>query len=516
MKILIADKISPKGVELFKDQVGYDVVEAYGSSPEEILKLVKDVDAIAVRSETKVTADVIAAAPCLQGVGRAGVGVDNIDIEAATERGVIVMNTPGGNTIATAELTFTHMLCATRPIVQAHATMKAGGWDRKKYAGRELRGKTLGVCGLGRIGSEVAKRAQVFGMNILAYDPFLTDGKAQSLGLEKVSLKELFAQSDYITVHMPLNDDTRGMINRDAFALMKDGIRIFNCARGGIIDEAALVEAVENGKVAAAGLAVYEDEPLAEDSPLRKLENVVLTPHLGASTAEAQESVGVEVAEQMIEVLNGGMVRNAINMPSVDPKALEALKPYLALGEALGSFIQQLGGDTIESLKITYYGRITELDTLPLGRAIQRGFLRKIVDRVNDVNAPRKLEALGVKVETTSSSTHTSYMELVEVETIDANGKHRTVGGTLFTRRQTPRIVHIDGYGVEVNTQGILLVLKNKDVPGIIGFIDQSRGNNPLGRAHTRHCKLVSQMLVQGFLAAQHTLKIEVFAGMTA
>lgn len=471
MKVLVADKISPKGVELFKAQPGYEVVEAYGSSPEQILELVADVDAIAVRSETKITAEVMDAAPKLKVVGRAGVGVDNIDINAATERGVIVMNTPGGNTIATAELTFTHMLCGTRPIVQACARMKEGGWDRKKFSGNELLNKTLGVCGLGRIGGEVAKRAQSFGMAVLAYDPFLTDSRAQTLGLKKVDLDALFEQSDYITVHMPLNDDTRGMLGNNAFAKMKDGVRVFNCARGGIIDEAALVEAVQSGKVAAAGLDVYESEPLAEDSPLRKFDNVVLTPHLGASTAEAQESVGVDVADQMVDALNGGMVRNAINMPSVDPKALEALKPYLSLGEALGTFVQQLGGETIESLKITYFGKITELDTLPLSRAVQRGFLRHIVDRVNDVNAPKKLDELGIKVDTTSSSTHTSYQELVEVQTTDATGKTRTVGGTLFTRRQLPRIVHIDGHGVEVNTSGILLVLKNHDVPGIIGFI---------------------------------------------
>lgn len=471
MKILVADKISPKGVDFFKAQQGYNVVEAYGSSPEQILELVKDVDAIAVRSETTVSAEVIAAAPNLKVVGRAGVGVDNIDIEAATERGVIVMNTPGGNTIATAELTFTHMLCGTRPIAQANATMKSGGWGRKQYSGFELLGKTLGICGFGRIGAEVAKRAKAFGMTVVAYDPFLTDSRAESMGISKVSLDDVIAQSDYITVHMPLNDETRGMIGKDAFAKAKDGVRVFNCARGGIIDEAALVEAVESGKVAAAGLDVYEGEPLAEDSPLRKLDNVVLTPHLGASTAEAQESVGVEVAEQMVEALNGGTVRNAINMPSVDAEALEALKPYLSLGQALGTFIQQLGGEGIESLTITYYGKITKLDTLPLSRAIQRGFLKHIVDQVNDVNAPKKLEDLGIKVETTSSSTHTSYQELVEVQTIDSTGKSRTVGGTLFTRRQEPRIVHIDHHGLELNTKGTLLVLKNQDVPGIIGFI---------------------------------------------
>lgn len=484
MKILVADKISPKGVELFKAQPGYQVVEAYGSSPEQILELVKDVDAIAVRSETKVTAEVIAAAPKLKVVGRAGVGVDNVDIDAATERGVIVMNTPGGNTIATAELTFTHMLCGARPIAQANATMKAGGWDRKKYTGNELNGKTLGVCGLGRIGAEVSKRAQAFGMTVLAYDPFLTENRAQSLGLAKVDLNDIFTKADYITVHMPLNDETRGMIGTEAFAKMKNGVRVFNCARGGIIDEQALVEAVKSGKVAAAGLDVYVDEPLAKDHPLRSLDQVVLTPHLGASTEEAQESVGVEVAEQMIEALAGGTVRNAINMPSVDAKSLELLKPYLALGEALGTFIQQLGGECVEKLTISYYGKIVELDALPLSRAIQRGYLKHISDRVNDVNAPKKLQELGVEVDIVKSNADTPYAELIEVQTIDANGKKRTVGGTLFTRRQIPRIVHIDGHGVEVSTSGILLVLKNQDVPGIIGFLGTTLGEDGVNIAN--------------------------------
>ncbi len=490
MKILVADKISPKGIELFKAQPGYDVVVAWevmpdwSAAPEQVKQLIADADAIAVRSETKVTADVIAAAPNLKVVGRAGVGVDNVDIDAATERGVIVMNTPGGNTIATAELTFTHMLCGARPIAQANATMKAGGWDRKKYGGTELNGKVLGVCGLGRIGAEVSKRAQAFNMTILAYDPFLTESRAQSMGIKKVELTEIFKQADYITVHMPLTDDTRGMLGKDAFAQMKDGVRVFNCARGGIIDEAALIEAVNGGKVAAAGLDVYEDEPLAEDSPLRSLDKVVLTPHLGASTAEAQESVGVEVAEQMVEALAGGTVRNAVNMPSVDAKTLEVLKPYLKLGEALGTFIQQLGGECIEKLTLTYYGKIVDLDALPLSRAIQRGYLKHIADRVNDVNAPKKLAELGVEVQTVKSSSETSYTELVEVQTVDAKGKTRTVGGTLFSKAQRPRIVHIDGYGVEVSTSGILLVLKNQDVPGIVGFIGQTLGEDKVNIAN--------------------------------
>jgi len=472
MKILVADKISPTGVDYLRQQEDCEVVEAYGSSPEELLQLVADVDGIAVRSESKITPEILAAAPKLKVVGRAGVGVDNIDIEAATERGVIIMNTPGGNTIATAELTFTHMLCGTRPVAQAYQSMREGRWDRKILTGQELNGKILGICGLGRIGTEVARRAQAFGMDVLAYDPFLTSSRAKSLGLEIVNLSDLCQRADYITVHMPLTDETRHMIDTAAIASMKDGVRLFNCARGGIIEEKALVDGLKSGKVAAAGLDVFEDEPLAETSELRKIDNLVLTPHLGASTREAQESVGVEIAQQMYEAIKGGVVRNAINMPSVDPRDLKVLAPYLHLGEQLGTFIQQISKDLVETLRITYYGKIIDLDALPLSRAIQRGYLRCISgERINDVNAPKKLESLGIQVEVIKSNRDCGYTELIEVQAVEETGKVRTVCGTLFGLSQKPRIVSIDQHGLEVNTDGTLLVLKNKDVPGIVGFI---------------------------------------------
>ncbi len=471
MKILIADRISPIGVDLFKARKSFEVIEAYGSSPEEMLELARDVDAIVVRSDTKITAEIIAAAPNLKVVGRAGVGVDNIDIEAATESGVIVMNTPTGNTIATAELTFTHMLAGTRPIVQACARMREGGWDRKKFTGSELNRKTLGILGIGRIGAEVAKRAMAFQMSVLTYDPYLTESQANSLGVKQATLDEVIEKADYITVHMPLTAETRHMLNADAFGRMKEGVRIFNCARGGIIDESALVEALESGKIAAAGLDVYEDEPPAEDSRLRRIPNLVLTPHLGASTKEAQENVGIDVAKQMIEALTGGMVVNALNMPSVDPKVLEKLGPYIKLGEKIGTFSQQLAPEGVEKITVRYYGKVIELDTLPLTNAIQRGYLREISDNVNNVNAPKKIERLGIVNEQVKSSTHADFNELIEVEVLCKGGKARTIGGTLVGKNQTPRIVTIDGHSVEVNSDATLLVLKNKDVPGIVGFI---------------------------------------------
>ncbi len=469
MKILVADPISPVGVERLKACEGFDVQEAYGSSPEKILELAVDAAAIIVRSETQVNAEVIAASNNLQVVGRAGVGVDNIDLEAATEAGVIVMNTPGGNTVATAELTFTHMLCGARPISQAVASMQEGRWDRKVYLGSELRGKTLAVLGLGRIGAEVAKRAKAFDMEVIAYDPYLTEARARELEIEKVELDDAFARADYLTVHMPLTDDTRGMVNADAFAKMKDGVRVFNCARGGIVDEDDLKVALESGKVAAAGLDVYGEEPLSEDHPLRGTKNLNLTPHLGASTKEAQENVGLEIAEAVIDVLKTGRIRHAINAPSVDPKDLELLRPYLELARCLGAFVQQLGPAGVDSLSITYRGKIVDLDTMPVTRAVQLGFLKGIAgDDVNDVNAASKMKRLGIEVTSTKSTSPADYSELIEVEAA-TDGKRATVAGILVGTARTPRIVQVDGEPIEANPEGVLLVVRNVDKPGIVG-----------------------------------------------
>mgnify|MGYP000043385323 FL=1 len=472
MKIVIADRIAPAGVDFLKEQPDCEVVEAVGLSPEELAPHLADAEGIAVRSETKVTAALMDAAPRLRVVGRAGVGVDNIDIETATERGIVVMNTPGGNTVATAELTFSHLLCSFRPLPRADLSMKEGRWDRKVLSGAELHEKVLGVCGLGRVGTEVARRALAFGMRVLAYDPFLTQSRADSLGVENVAWERLCEEADVITVHMPLTDETRHLVNREAIARMKDGVRLLNCARGGIVEEEALREALESGKVAAAGLDVYETEPLPADHPLRTTEGLVLTPHLGASTREAQENVGLEIVQQMLEALRGGMVRNALNMPSIDPRDLKVLSPYIQLGEKLGTFVQQLCSGIVERVRITYFGKIVDLDAMPISRAIQRGFLRQISGgNINDVNAPRKLARLGVEVEIVKSSRDSGFTELIRVQATEENGKTRTVDGSLFGLKQHPRIVSIDGHGLEVNTAGTLLVLKNEDVPGIVGFL---------------------------------------------
>ena len=484
MKVLVADKISPKGVAYLRQQPGIEVIEAYGSSPEKVLELVKDVHAIAVRSETKITAEVFAAAPLLKVVGRAGVGVDNVDVEAATNHGVVVMNTPAGNTIATAELTFSHIICGARPVPQAAASMKAGQWDRKNFAGIELFRKTLGIVGLGRIGGEVAKRAQAFGMRVLAYDPYLAPSRAQAMQVEGVTLDELLTQSDYITVHMPLTDDTKYMIDEAAFEKCKKGVRIFNCARGGIIKETALLAALKSGKVAAAGLDVFEEEPLAKDSEFRSLPNVVLTPHLGASTAEAQESVGIEIAEQIADVLNGGVIRNAVNVPSIDAQTMKVLGPYLDLGAKLGTLVQQIAPAQVAQLRITYWGKLVDLDSNAVTRSIQRGFLRRISgEEVNFVNAPVLIERLGVRVEVVKSTDDSGYSELIQVEVIAPDDSVYSAAGTLIGRSNQPRIVNINGREVEVAADGKLLVLENLDQPGMVGEVGTILGKDKVNIA---------------------------------
>ena len=482
MKILVADKISSIGVDFLKQQEGFEVVEAYGLYKEDyskFLETAKGSSAIIVRSDSKVTREVIeAAAPELKAIGRAGVGVDNIDAEAATDHGVVVMNTPGGNTIATAELTFTHMLCGARPVAQGAQSMRDGRWDRKILGGSELFKKTLGVCGMGRIGAEVAKRAKAFGMNVLAYDPYLSANKAEALGVKAVELEELFKESDYITVHMPLTDATRNMINADSIALMKDGVRLFNCARGGIINEEDLLAALESGKVAAAGLDVYASEPLAEDHPLRSAKNINLTPHLGASTEEAQESVGIEIAESVTSVIRGGGIRNAINMPSLDEQTLKTVGPYLDLCSALGSLVQQLALEKIEKLKITYFGKIVDLDANSLTRGILKGFLKDISSNANFVNALVIMERLGLNVDVLKSSQETDYTELIRVEAEYANGECVSAEGTLIGKGNSPRVVSVNGREVEVEPHGCMLVIANSDELGIVGKVGNIIGKD--------------------------------------
>lgn len=475
MKILVADPISDKGIELLKSNPAFQVDKKVGLKEAELCAIIGDYDALIVRSQTKVTRKVIEATKRLKLIGRAGVGVDNVDVDAATQRGIIVMNTPGGNTISTAEHAFALMLALARRIPQAHASMKAGQWDRKSFEGTELRGKTLGIIGMGRIGSEVAKRAIAFGMRVLAHDPFLSPTRAKTLQVEMVELDRLYKESDFITLHVPVTDQTRGMINKDAIARMKKGVRIINCARGDIIVQADLFEALKSGKVAGAALDVYEKEPPV-NLPFRELENVVLTPHLGASTREAQESCGTEIAEQVAEALTGGTIRNAVNMPSIEAKVLAALQPYITFGEKLGRLLAQLCPRRVERLAVEYFGKAAELETSPITRAVLKTFLENAEGGdVNYVNAPSIAHQLGIRVEEIKSSEPIDYAELISVRA-EANGTVVSAAGTFYGKN--PRIVRINDMPVEVVPSGVLFIIHNQDRPGVVGWIGTVMGKH--------------------------------------
>jgi D-3-phosphoglycerate dehydrogenase len=479
MNILICDPISPKGIALFQ-QCPHFIVTVLKErlKEEQLLPLVADVDAMVVRSETKITKGIIAAAPNLKVVGRAGVGVDNVDVEAATARGIVVMNTPSGNTISTAELTFSMLMSLARKIPQANASMKAGEWNRKAFQGVELYNKTLGILGMGRIGTEVARRAIVFGMRVLAYDPYLTISRANALQVELVELDEIYARCDFITVHMPMSDETKGMINAAAFAKMKPGARVLNCARGGIINEKDLYDAIKGGKIAGAALDVYETEPLPKEFPLRDLPQVIMTPHLGASTEEAQENVGIEVAEAITDFLVNGAVRNAVNLPNLDAKTYAQVKPYLALGEKLGRLLAQLAPKRNDRLVVTYGGKATEAPTDPITRFVLKGFLESAGGKdVNQVNVRALAASLGLRVEEIKSNEETDFNEWLHLAVYSGDQKF-SAGGTLYGSKHQPRIVRLNGQPVEIVPEGVLLLMTNKDRPGIVGYIGTIMGRH--------------------------------------
>ena len=466
MRVLVCDNVSPKGVACLEAAPELDVVVVDGGLTDELLA---EAEAIIVRSATKVTPEVMAKAPKLRVVGRAGVGVDNVDVDHATSQGIVVMNTPSGNTISTAELTFSMMMALARKIPQAHMSMKGGEWNRKAFAGTELSGKVLGICGMGRIGAQVARRAIAFGMRVLAYDPFLSLSKARELQVELLEQGELFARSDFITVHMPLTDQTRDMINTESLAGMKDGVYLINCARGGIINETDLVAAVESGKVAGAAMDVYEIEPCPKDSPLRSLPEIVMTPHLGASTKEAQESVGIEVAEAVIDYLVTGTIRNAVNMPSLDAKTYEAVKPYILLGEKLGRLVAQLAPQRNDHVKITYGGKAAEVPADPVTRCVLKGFLEQAGGaEVNQVNVRALASSLGIQVEEVKAHEGPDYAEWMHFEARAGDTK-ASAGGTFFGSQ--PRIVRLNGRNVECVPEGVLFIMNNKDKPGMVGYI---------------------------------------------
>ncbi len=472
MNIMVCDPVSPKGIALFQQRPEFKVTVLNKKLSEaELLPLLGEVEAMVVRSETKVTRKVIESAPKLRVVGRAGVGVDNVDLEAATQRGIVVMNTPGGNTISTAELACSMMMSLARKIPQAAASMKAGEWNRKAFSGTELYNKTLGILGMGRIGSEVARRAIAFGMRVLAYDPYLTLSRANALQVELLELDEVLARADFITIHTQLTNETRGMINANAFAKMKTGVRIVNCSRGEMINDADLFEAVKSGKVAGAALDVYHVEPPPKDFPLRDLPQVVMTPHLGASTEEAQENVGIEVAEAITDFLLNGVVRNAVNLPNLDAKTYAQVKPYLALGEKLGRLAAQLAPKRNDRFVVTYGGKVAEVPGDPITRSALKGFLESAGGNdVNQVNVRSLAAGLGLRVEEIKSNEETDFSEWLHVAVFN-DGQKVSVGGTVYSSKQQPRIVRVNGQPVEIVPEGVLLFLTNKDRPGIVGHL---------------------------------------------
>jgi len=476
-KVLICDPIDERGAKILQRTA--DVTIKTGLKEDELIELVPEFDALMVRSQTKITRAVIEAASKLQIVGRAGVGVDNIDVPAATERGVIVVNSPGGNTVAVAELTLAMMLDLVRRIMPAHASMLRGEWKRSAFLGRQLWGKTLGVVGVGRIGVEVIRRAQAFDMKVLGFDPFLTDARANQLGIEAVTVEEILKRSDFVTLHTPLTKETKNLIDAESIATMKNTAVIINCSRGGIIDEAALYDALKNGKLGGAGLDVFAVEP-STDSPLRELENVVLTPHLGASTEEAQVEVAVDVAEQIVDVLAGRPPQSAVNLPPLPPETREFLAPFLPLVEKLGKVHSQMCDGRIESVDLSYCGELNEYDVAPLTRLFLKGLLQPSFDQaVTYVNAPKLAESRGVNITETKCGKTKGYASLVEARVNwNDNGRIRTrqIDGTIFNGRD-PFIVGIQGLKIDVAPENNLLVLFNTDKPGMIGMVGTLLGS---------------------------------------
>ena len=470
-KILISDEVSDSGLAPLRD-AGFKVEKRTRLTPAELRDALADCTGLVVRSETKVTADVMDHAPLLRVVGRAGVGVDNIDVPAATERGIVVMNAPDGNTITTAEHTMALLVALARRVPQANTSLKSGKWDRKSFIGVELQGKTLGVVGMGRIGRTVAARARAFGMSIVAFDPFLAPEQARDWDVELAPLNEVLARADFLTVHTPLTDETRGLISRDAFALMKTGVRVINCARGGLIDEDALYEAIRCGKVAGAALDVFVIEPPASDHPLLALDEVVVTPHLGASTTEAQEGVAFTVAEQMRDYLLTGALRGAVNVPAMGAKELLALTPYIELSEKLGRFQAQLADGPVREVTLEFSGELADLNGAPVTRAFLAGLLRDVSARVNAVNSLLIAEERGIKV-TTSYSRGADFVPAIRTRVVGPTGE-RSVCGTMFglgEQKREGRITEIDGFHIEAVPHGHMVVMHNQDVPGVIGKV---------------------------------------------
>jgi D-3-phosphoglycerate dehydrogenase len=476
-KILVTDDVSESGLgPLVASQ--FAVEKRTGLKGEELSAAVHDAEGLIVRSETKVTAELMDEAPRLRVIGRAGVGVDNIDVAAATARGIVVMNAPDGNTITTAEHTIALLVALARRVPQANLSLKSGKWERKNFIGTELQGKTLGVIGLGRIGRGVAKRAGGLGMKVVAFDPFVVPDSARDPEIDLQPMDEVLARADFLTVHTPLTAETRGIIGADAFAKMKHGVRIINCARGGLVDEDLLYQAIKSGKVAGAALDVFELEPPPPDHPLLHLDEVIVTPHLGASTTEAQEGVALTVAEQMRDFLLTGALRGAVNLPAIDQKVLGTLHPYLSLAESLGRFHAQLTNSAIREVRLEFAGELVDIDAAPVTRAFLAGMLRGVSARVNAVNALLIADERGITV-TTSYVRGSNAASAIRTSAISAGGE-QTASGSVFTTAEgyrEGRITRINGFRIEAVPRGFMLVMHNRDVPGVIGRVGTILGD---------------------------------------
>jgi D-3-phosphoglycerate dehydrogenase len=478
-KVLISDALSPRSVEIFKER-GIEVDLKVGLKPDELKAIIGHYDGLAIRSATKMTPDLIAAASNLKVIGRAGIGVDNVDVPAATARGIVVMNTPFGNSITTAEHAIAMMFALARQLPAANASTHAGKWEKSKFMGTELTGKTLGIIGCGNIGSIVAERALGLRMKVVAFDPFLTPERALQLGVEKIELDQLLPRADFITLHTPMTDQTRGIIDAKAIAKCKKGVRIINCARGGLVVEADLKAALDSGQVGGAALDVFADEP-AKTHALFGNENVVCTPHLGASTTEAQENVALQIAEQMSDFLLTGAVTNALNMPSVSAEDAPKLRPYMKLAEQLGAFAGQVIHSGITAISMSYEGHVAALNTRPLSNVVIMGLLKSSMEGINMVSAPVVAKDRGIKISETRTQDEGNYNTLLRLKVTTADGALE-IAGTLFSGM--PRIVTIDDVQLEAELTPHMLFVRNEDKPGFIGRLGARMGEAKINIAN--------------------------------
>ena len=518
-KVLVSDNISPEGKAILDGAKGIEADVRAKVPADELKAIIKNYDGLVIRSATKVTAEVISLAENLRVVGRAGTGVDNVDLPAASKKGIVVMNTPGGNTLSAAEHTLSMIFALSRHLPQATASIKAGKWEKDRFMGTEISDRTLGIIGLGNIGAVVAHHAESLGMKVIGYDPYLSPEGAAKKKVELVSLDDLFARSDFITLHTPLTASTRNLLNASALAKMKKGVRIINCARGGIIDEGALYEAIVSGKVAGAALDVFEKEPPGKNS-LLELDQVICTPHLGASTTQAQVKVSIAIAEQMVDYLLHGTARHAVNLPSVSPETLAILNPYLLLAEKIGKFQAQITPGSIQEVHLSYSGAVADVDTALIAMSLLKGLLDPILEeKVNYVNAPILAKERGIKVVESKSLLAEDYTTLLTAQ-VRTDRIQNTMAGTLFGKNE-PRIVRINEFVTEAVPGGNILFIHNQDKPGVIGHIGTtlaSHGIN-IGQMHLSRDQVggtaislihvdgpVSQKVLEALLALPHIL----------